>query len=208
MYWIRLAPLKRDLAGPGLTERQRFAYVLATALASALGALGQDGPPDIRVYGARIAVIFLTFLTVWNAYRCNGGRNGTAFLDRFFSLGWVISLRTGIVVFIAQNIVPYALTMVGFAGPDDDASPTSLSLGLTLLGVTYIAWVLGYHIRDVAGAAIPSPVAAAAHGAQRLERFVESVALREAAGASPIVAGATTRRPRRSSVTVVRRRKR
>jgi hypothetical protein len=207
MYWLRIVPLKRELAGPGLTERQRFAYVLVTALASALAALAQEGAADVRVYVARAIVVVLTFLTVWNAYRCNGGRHGSAFLDRFFSLGWVVSVRTGLVVLLAQHAVPALLGLAGITGGDDDAEPSRLSLGLSLLGGAWIAWSLGRHIRDVAAAA-SLPAGTAAQGAQRLERFVESVALREAGGGVPIAAGAATRRPRRSAVTVVRRRKR
>src|SRR5262245_50726780 len=132
MYWIRVAPLKHDLAGPGLTERERFKYLLAWTIASGFGTRLIHAEPTPRDYAAQGFALVLGVVTVWNAYRSNGGKDGRALLDRFLSLSWVVSLRTWIAVELVRRTLAGVAGLFGDGMLDEEAGPSNLELALVL----------------------------------------------------------------------------
>ncbi len=201
MYWLRIKPLKQDLINRQLTERERFKYLLAWELASVIIAVMwafSPSPMGGMEGGIAIAAVGLG---VWYAYYRNGGSRGSGLLERYLSLGWVLSIR----IVIARTIVSYILMRVlapfGIDHYEDEALPGIEAL-LSLVFGGYFIWAIGRHIRDIHEAvdaglfSIPAAVAPPPVGqpplppagldsqtAQGLQRFVETVVQREMASA-------------------------
>lgn len=216
MYWLRIKPLKEDLINRRLTERERFKYLLAWELASVIVAvMWAFSPSPMGGLEGAIAVAAVG-LGVWYAYYRNGGSRGNGLLERYLSLGWVLSIR----IVIARTIVSYILLRVlapfGIDHYEDESLP-GIEAFLSLVFGGYFIWAIGRHIRDVHEAvdaglftapsvAPPSTVAQPpvppagldSQTAQGLQRFVETVVQREmAAGPKDIDAGtAVIHKPR------------
>ncbi|MEK7474789.1 MAG: hypothetical protein AAB152_04050 [Candidatus Coatesbacteria bacterium] len=158
MYFLRVRPLKEQLAREGLSESDRFRYLLAWMLLVTLS--------SISATSHSATVVFLLFVitvagVVW-AWRRNGGTGGHAILDRYFSIGFVVNLRVMLVLLAVAavvNVMPPLRetldslgTLFGYLGgsPDSDetvAQPWSELLGLA--AETWIAWSIGRHIGQV-----------------------------------------------------------
>src|ERR1044071_2041355 len=98
MRFFRLEPLRDQLVGQGLTERDRFKYVMAWMLFMSWSMYEAGDTPEGWGPTYLIADVLVTFFGIMYAWRRNGRDAGTAFFDRYFSIGWVINFRTFVVI--------------------------------------------------------------------------------------------------------------
>lgn len=169
MHFTRLQPLKDELAGPGLTERDRYRYAMAWMIAISVftglggGLNGAWKTPTI------VFDLIITVLGVGYAWRRNGGESGRAFLDRYFSIGWVINFRVilmqlALALLIALPPVHRVTELIDDAGgfassfASDDEEPQDTGEGassaiITLLFSMYVARAVGKHMGQVREAA-------------------------------------------------------
>lgn len=98
MYFWRIEELKRKHVGGSLTDREILPYFLIfvglTALVTIL-------PVESMSYWDYIGAIGTFLLTVFGTvyvYRYNGGATGSHFLQRYFSIGWVVAVRWSVIV--------------------------------------------------------------------------------------------------------------
>lgn len=225
MYIFRVRPLKEQLAREGLTERDRFWYLMAWMLMITYA--------TVQATSHSATVILLDFAitiagVVW-AWRQNGGHDGHAILDRYFSIGFGVNLRVLLILLAFGAIVSVmpplsdALNGVGtvfgfFNGSTDvDEAVTQPWMELLgFLGEIWIAWSIGRHIGQVrtaagGGAAAGSPpgqvtysipptgLSVQAKSSERLGRFVDRLVQSEIQQGGTIEAGTAVTAPRRKA---------
>jgi len=165
MYFTRLAPLKDELAGAGLTERDRYRYAMAWMIAITIFTGLGGGLNGTWKTGTVILDLIITVLGVGYAWRRNGGESGRAFLDRYFSIGWVINFRVILVQLVLALIIAlppvHRITELiddagGFASAftSEDEEPQDAGEGassaiIMLLFSVYVARATGKHMGQV-----------------------------------------------------------
>ena len=212
MYFFRLKVLKEELAGPGLTEKERLKYLLIWFVPQILALFSSRESNDFwgMVGGCLVALIELA--GVLYAWRRNGGAEGRAFLDRFLSISWVVTFRTLLVVFISMSAAVSILGVIGQAESLEDLHPLLPILSMGLL-VAYIAYSVGSNVGEVRQSAdarmsSPAPVSPE-QSIERLDKLVESLVHREVETAVRAVrpSGRKTRRNSAAKKTRGTRRK-
>lgn len=141
MYFWSIEKLKDDLKKQTVTESELFKYLTVTVVAYLLGFL----LPYANDIWYKLSVVLMSVITIFGlyyAYRCNGGKNGQNFLEKYISIGWVVSVRWAVFVmlpvmvvylFIFEAIGYKILTIEGFF--------------FDLVYISYF-WMLGKHIKD------------------------------------------------------------
>lgn len=220
MYFLRVQPLKQQLAHEGLSEPDRFRYLMAWMILVALASVS-------AVAVSRSTAVLLFVITVagvvW-AWRRNGGRDGHGIFDRYFSIGFVVNLRVMLVmlaVVAVADMIPAlrdtmdsTATLFGYfggGGYEDEAAGQPWTELAGILAEAWIAWSIGRHIGQVraetapaygsglpaAGAAPPTPTAALippTGPSRSVDRLVDRVMQSE------IQAGTAVTAPRRKAV--------
>jgi len=183
MYFYRLKALKEELAGQGLTEKERLKYLLVWFLPQVLALFSSRETGDFWSLIGGLFVAGIEIAGVLYAWRRNGGTEGRAFLDRYLSISWVVSLRTISVVFFLMFIGMQLLGLTGQAESLEEIHPLlpMLSMGLV---VGYIALSVGRSVGEVrvsSEARMDSaPPVPPEQSIERLDKLVESIVLREA----------------------------
>lgn len=207
MYFLRLKPLKDELAGPGLTEKERLKYLLIWFVPQILALFTSRDSEDFWGMVGGFFVAGIELAGVLYAWRRNGGAEGRSFLDRYLSISWVVTFRTllFLVLFIA---VPMAiLGAIGQAEFLEEMNPLLPILAMGLM-VGYIALSVGRHVGEVrlmADARLASaPPVSPEQSIERLDKLVESIVHREM---ETVVRGTRPRRKSRPRPRKVSRRK-
>jgi hypothetical protein len=97
MYFWNINKLKQQLIETGLTERQLFYYIL---IAVAFEAISYEmttylpyTEPNSWSYVESVFNILIPIIGSIAAFRANGGDSGIKFVERYFSIGFVVSIR-------------------------------------------------------------------------------------------------------------------
>jgi hypothetical protein len=85
----------------------------------------------------------ITFGGVIFAYRCNGGKDGYDFIQKFVILGWVVAFKF-ILLLIPVMIAAYQLGIIG-----DTTGPTDVMMVAAIEILVY--YRIGIHIADTNG---------------------------------------------------------
>lgn len=182
MYFFSLKPLKNDLAGIGLAEKDRFQYLLGWMFAGGLGLYGAREGGTTETVTATLMMLISLF-GLWLAWKRNGRTEGRNFLDRFLSIGWVITFRTTVFFGLAAGIFTAILDVTGFMDLFEQYLPYISLLAQVALS-SYIMLSIAGHTGEVRRMADQSSSEATpAQTAERLEKFVETVVRREMASA-------------------------
>ena len=134
------------MAARPLSEREVLPYlVVFVGLYAAVGYI----PHTItNVWDGLGAVWSITLAVVGTIYiyRQNGGADGQHFLQRYFAISWVVTIRWLVILFLAAVAFFATLTMLG-----SEAEETTWYEFLCIAVVeALIYWRIGYHIRDLA----------------------------------------------------------
>lgn len=146
MYFWRLEELKARIAVTSLSEREALPYFVVF---SALMTAGMTIPlPDRNLWdalGSTWSVVLAVAGTLY-CYQRNGGTDGHHFLQRFLAVGWVVSVR-----FIPLFVL-LAFGVIEFDGGFDATtqSTTWQQFVFFALVETFLYWMIGHHIADVA----------------------------------------------------------
>lgn len=164
MHVVRLDPLKRQLAGTGLTEGQKFWYLAGTIVLLGLFVFaggGKDSDGGSAVGGVLLGLIAAAF-----AYRRNGGAAGREFLERFMSIGFVVLVRIALILFVIGILTTFVPLVAALFQPLDNLMLYARALSandntdfeqiehagvalIALPAVLYAAWAVGYHVGQV-----------------------------------------------------------
>lgn len=146
MYFWQIEKLKQALAERPLSDREALPYlVVYSALYSAAACFPQIMETMWDLAGAIWTVLVAVLGTIY-IYRQNGGREGHHFLQRYFAIGWVVSVRwlaIGVVCLVA-----YAVPVL-FLDPETEGTQWHDFLAIATLEVV-VCWRIGHHIHDLA----------------------------------------------------------
>ena len=151
MYFWNIDRLKQDLIENGLSQGALFKYIFVYVFLSALSyELTYNFLSEETTNIDYIQSALNIALTVFGTYFCyvaNGENNGADFAERFFSIGFVISIR-----FIVL-LVPIIIVMVFLSWDSEDIDNMSTKWYEVALWAAWAAllyWRVIYHINQVA----------------------------------------------------------
>lgn len=208
MYFFRLKPLKEELAGTGLPEKERMKYLLAFFFLFTMASFLGSNEPTIINYASCAVMLILLITGFLYAFKRNGGNQGHSFLERYLSISWVVNIRVGIIMLFIAGFLGTGLSILGFIDPMEEEGGQGLLLLVMIIGETFMVWNIGKHVGEVRTAAetrlVNIPVVSPEQSIERLDKLVESIVHREVETA---VRGARPRRKKRPITRRVSRRK-
>ncbi|MES2706821.1 MAG: hypothetical protein V4726_09490 [Verrucomicrobiota bacterium] len=146
MYFWRIEKLKTRMAARLLSEREELPYLVVTiALYSAAVCLPQTAQNFWDGLGAAWSVLLAVVGTI-HIYRRNGGAAGRHFLQRYFAVGWVVTVRC-LVVFILAGVAFYG-TLTGMGVDAEDTQWYDFLFFAVVETALY--WRIGWHVGDLA----------------------------------------------------------
>jgi hypothetical protein len=149
MYFWKIDKLKQDLIKKPLSESESFKYlfIFFVGLAIAISSLYFVEKSILEIYSL-IIDMFIMVIGLYYVYKCNKGANGNNFLQKFFSIGWVVGIRW--FVFMILIFLLYYGIIGFFFGVPDKVGLNEMILQ-NLLTIIYY-WRVGKHIKEVATA--------------------------------------------------------
>ena len=154
MYFLRIKRLKNSLIENPLSEKTAFYYfLLYVFLNSLLISIDIEDKNIWDIFDSFFMVIGTVLGTIF-LFLKNNGAKGSYFLQRYFSIGWVISIR-----FTLMCYIPFIIVLISFRSLYGDISEGSTWYQSILFVAIYILyyWRFGIHISQVAQNAIPIP---------------------------------------------------
>jgi uncharacterized membrane-anchored protein YitT (DUF2179 family) len=110
MYFWKLDSLKKQLVEQGLTQYQMYCYILVyVSLTAIVVELMKYLPPEshnVWTYAESVLNIVIPILGTILIFRANGGASGVQFAARYFSIGFVVTIRFLVL------LVPVTIAMV------------------------------------------------------------------------------------------------
>ncbi|WP_317592135.1 hypothetical protein [Vibrio sp. EA2] len=151
MYFWNIEALKRDIVGGRLTEKDRFIYALIYIVFSVAAFEYFQGSAteysNIWDQIESIANVVVVLVGTYFTYRVNGASSGSDFLGRYFSLGFVVTIRFSVLLFP----IVFALQMYGTALGVENEMPVStpFSVSIIVLWTCFLYANLVKHIKLV-----------------------------------------------------------
>lgn len=96
MYIWNIGALKKKLASERFSDKELIPYIVLYAALSVVGGeVSQylSYEVDAWDYIGSVGAVIMTIAGTVYCYKCNGGKNGTNFLLKYFSIGFVIGVR-------------------------------------------------------------------------------------------------------------------
>ena len=146
MYFWRIERLKREMAIRPLSESETLPYLVVYVTCTTVLSFVPD--PFSNIWDT-LSATFSAFLEVVGTiyiYRQNGGADGQYFLQRYFAIGWVVTLRW-LVIFIITIIIFSIL--LALANVSSEETTWYEFLFVSVFEVI-IYQRIGHHVRDVA----------------------------------------------------------
>lgn len=147
MYFWNIGALTDELGRSSLPEDEAFKYLMASTVLYGLALIPLPGTNSLDVYSA-IAEGAVALLGIVYVYRCNSGSDGRDFLQRYFSIGWVLGVRW-LVLIVLPTLVVYFTVLESIAGIPDGTTVHEVVL-VNSLYVAYF-WRFGAYAKAVAG---------------------------------------------------------
>ena len=148
MYFWNIKKLKADLKDKPLTEKQILPYVIATLVLYYLSAVIAPVSSDRNgILETSLIVLSIVIGTYW-LFKKNHADAGQYFIQRFFAIGWVASIRFGIFSLVI-SVLLYASSILKV----DTASTSNAELIIESILIILGYWYIGTHITEVANEA-------------------------------------------------------
>lgn len=146
MYFWRIEKLKQEMARRAFSDREVLPYLVTfCALSTAVAYIPGKLENGWDIAGAIWSVLIVILGTI-HIYRQNGGCEGQHFLQRYFVVGWVVSIRWLVIVIFC--LMAFYLPLAFFR-PTDEGSEWYDFL-ITAVLETLFYWRIGCHVRDLA----------------------------------------------------------
>ena len=138
MYIWKIDKLNQQLISSNLTEPDAFKYLMAYTVLNALAMIQYTIPNQYDTYNGVMSVVIsiigLTFI-----YICNGGKNGSHFLERYISIGWVVFVRFIVLFFLPANIAMFTIQKIYMGGISEQT--TEMDIAFVLISeIVYFLW--------------------------------------------------------------------
>ena len=146
MYFWKINKLKEELRGSSLPEKESLKYLIASTIMYGIVMIPSS---EINMYDIYSGIIqgIISVLGVIYIYRCNNGNNGKYFLQRYFSIGWVVFIRLTIMLAL-PSIIGYFTILVIYSEAPGHSTLYSILLPNVLSLLFY--WRFGEHAKSVA----------------------------------------------------------
>lgn len=150
MYFWRIEKLKTELAARPLSERETLPYLIVfVGLSTAVGYLPQTMSNVWDALGAAWSVAVAVVGSIY-IYRQNGGADGQHFLQRYFAIGWVVTVRWLVVLIVVG--VAFFGTLAAVGADTESTHWYDFLFPAVVEAVLY--WRIGHHVRDLAQRAV------------------------------------------------------
>ncbi len=148
MYCWRIGVLKGRLIEGRLADREAVWYLTATFAMTTLLMAFPPASPNAWDSGMGLVGCVVVIFGTWWVYRQNGGAAGADFVNRYLSLGWVLTIR------ILSPLLAVALLLeVLTAGEELPTAESGPGTALMTLLISLLLYQrLGAHVRDIAQA--------------------------------------------------------
>ena len=148
MYFWKIEELKESIKKDELSEKDRFIYVLIYIILYTLGLEAISLMPvetlNVWDYIISISNVLVVFVGTILAFRANGGNNGKDFLGRYFSIGFVVTIRF-MVIFIPLYIALIFYYIYAFP-EDEEIVSTIVDTALIIIWQAALYWRICKHI--------------------------------------------------------------
>ena len=153
MYFWNIERLKSDLVVGPLSERQIFPYFIIFIGLSTATAYFSEGVSGTWDWIDAISSLTITVFGTFYIYRRNGGGHGRHFLQRYFAIGWVVSIRW--IVFCVGALIPFAIALVA-CGIKTTEGTQWYEVAFLALAMVLLYWRIGHHVVSVTPSTIRS----------------------------------------------------
>ncbi len=148
MYWWNIEKLKLELAAGPLRPSLAYTYgAIYVVCAAPLGFMPHGAYNGWDTISMLVAAT-IAFAGIRACYLANGGPNGRDFLDRFFSLSFVVTVRL-------LPALAIAVVLLGLLKGEKEEATVVDAITSLLGGLIY--WRTAVHTRSVAGRAAEKP---------------------------------------------------
>ncbi len=151
MYFWKIDNLKEDIKNGRFTEKDRFVYCLIYIILCAVGMEAMMRLPIERPNTwdtiASLGNILIPLIGTIIVYRANGGGAGKDFLGRYFSIGFVESIRF-LVLLIPMFAALVTYYIYAFPGEEPIVSTPTDTLPFTIW-YAFLFWRISKHVADV-----------------------------------------------------------
>jgi len=151
MYIWKINSLKEQITRDELTEKDRFIYCLIYV---SLCALGIELMARLPIENANIwdtisslGLVLITILGTVFAYKANGAGSGNDFLGKYFSIGFVVTIRS--LFLLIPIILVLAIYYYYSFAEDEEIYSTAIDVMPFLIWAIFIYWRICRHIYDV-----------------------------------------------------------
>ena len=151
MRFLNIKKLKRELRAGSLSENDAFTYFFAMLILDTLlinFSFTFFGEAELKMLdiASAIAPIFIAVSATWFLYLANGGKNGSCFFLRYFSILWVVGVR--FYLFLLPLIVAWCWYIFF---PDGDYAYEWEGFAVGNLLYLFFYWRVWVHMREVRG---------------------------------------------------------
>ncbi len=165
MFFWHIEALKAQLREGPLAQPSAFAYLFVAffLMSAVMGIPGlwnaATSPTTPWAWVTYVVTVALFTGGTYAAYRANGGPQGIDFVARYLALGWVLTIRLFVLVFLPLLLLVLVAVAVVAVTQADAASPAAASEELPLDWLVEIAimvfvaifyWRFVHHFREVA----------------------------------------------------------
>ncbi|MCP4580556.1 MAG: hypothetical protein GY839_02980 [candidate division Zixibacteria bacterium] len=148
MYIWNIKALKKSLKEKPISEKESLKYLIVYIF---IFSVFVADPPIYENLWQVVSYIVWGLGGVIGAlylYTKNNGKNGKHFLQRYFSIGWVINVRLTVLIYLPVIIIEYLIKSVIFGDLAEFYTWHTIILGLGFY--IFLYWRIGYHISEVA----------------------------------------------------------
>jgi len=147
MYIWKIDQLNKELITGTLNESENFKYLMANSILYSISMIPYENTNNFDVING-ILNVFITIIGLWFIYKCNGGSKGNNIIQRYLSVGWVISVRFLCLLLVPAIIIAIILREMFFGGLPDESTLFDVVFMQAII-VIYFLWV-AKHIKYIA----------------------------------------------------------
>ncbi|CAM3013387.1 MULTISPECIES: hypothetical protein [Vibrio] len=152
MYIWNINQLKQDIKRNQLTETDRFIYLFIYLLFMTITIEILSFAPDRYEFNewyltSFIANLIILFIGTYATYHVNGGNNGFDFLGKYFSLGFVVTVR--FIVFLIPIAFVNSLVFSTHLESGKTFSTEGLETMLYIIWNALLYWYLYKQFKDI-----------------------------------------------------------
>lgn len=156
MYFWNIRKLKLHLINNGLTEIQLFYYILIYVALSSLGFellifFPSSEESDWVTYAASTINVLIPIIGTIAAFRANGGRTGSKFPERYFSIAFVAMNRFFVLLIPIMGLLIFYL--ISTYGLEPGALPTSFDFDFMIAFSVWYAAMYLYIAKQISAVA-------------------------------------------------------